>query len=148
MACCPAFLLRLMDHVALSRRMVLGPEDAEAYAFANSLRAATLEGKLAAVWTHPANELAGMVRKAPGGKITVPPQIALARALGLITGTSDFLFLWAAGACAIEFKSKTGTMTPGQRDFRDWCELMRVPFHLVRSADAGLQVLRQAGVLA
>ncbi|HWU01654.1 MAG TPA: hypothetical protein VN222_02845 [Novosphingobium sp.] len=146
---CPPFLTRLMDHRALSTpaQLRLGPEDKEAYAFANELRALTLEGRLAAVWTHPANELAGMVRKAANGKVVVPPQIAVARALGLITGTSDFLFMWHDGACAIEFKSKTGTMTSGQRDFRDWCAMARVPFHLVRSVEAGLSVLRHAGVL-
>lgn len=143
----PAFLLRLMQYRGLSRSIKIGPEDAECLAFVTELRAASLQCRLHAVWTHPANELAGMVRKGTGGKIIIPAQVALARALGLITGTSDYLFLMRTGSLAIEFKSKTGTMTEGQKDFKDWCDAMGVPHHVVRSADAGLQILRDAGSL-
>lgn len=143
----PAFLVRLMQYRGLSRSIRVGPEDAECLVFATELRAAALEGRLRAVFTHPANELAGMVRKGPGGKVVVPAQVALARALGLITGTSDYLFLMEAGSLAIEFKSKTGSMTPGQKDFRDWCLAMGVPHHTVRSAAAGLQILRDVEAL-
>jgi hypothetical protein len=140
-----AFLIRLMSHVPLSAGTRLGPEDTAAYSFAQDLRAATLEGRLRAVWTHPANELAGLP---PGTPRKFLIRAAIARALGLITGTSDFLFLWDGGALAIEFKSKDGSLTPNQRDFRDWCELVGVPFHVVRSAPAGLDLLRGAGVLS
>ncbi|WP_207094136.1 hypothetical protein [Novosphingobium sp. PY1] len=131
----------------MSRSIKIGPEDAECLAFVNELRVAAIEGRLRAVFTHPANELAGMVRKGPKGKIIIPAQVALARALGLITGTSDYLFLMAAGSLAIEFKSKTGSMTDGQKDFRDWCLAIGVPHHIVRSAEAGLQILKDAGAL-
>ncbi len=141
----PAFLLRLMSHAPLSANTRLGPEDAAAYGFAQDLRKATMEGRLRAVWTHPANELAGM---APGTPRKFLIRAAIARALGLITGTSDFLFLWQGGALAIEFKSKDGSLTPNQRDFRDWCAMVGVPFHVVRSPAAGLALLRDAGVLS
>lgn len=142
----PAYLIRLMGHASLSRGFKLGPEDREAYTFANDLRAAVLEGRLRAVWTHPANELGGMVTMVRG-KPRVPPLVALARALGLITGSSDYLFMWSGGSCAVEFKSATGRLSPAQRDFRDWCALVGVPFHLVRSAADGLAILREHGVL-
>lgn len=142
----PAFLIRLMQHASLARGFNLGPEDREAYGFANDLRTAVLEGRLKAVWMHPANELAGMVQIVRG-KPRVPPQIALARALGLIRGASDYLFLWDGGCCAMEFKSPTGRLTDAQRDFRDWCEAVGVPFHLIRSSVAGLDLLRAYGVL-
>ncbi|GGN49497.1 hypothetical protein GCM10011349_20170 [Novosphingobium indicum] len=144
----PAFLVRLMQYRGLSRSVRIGPEDSECLAFATELRAAALEGRLRAVFTHPANELAGMVRKGPGGKVIVPAQVALARALGLITGTADYLFMMCDSSLAIEFKSKNGSMTEGQKDFRDWCEAMGVPHHVVRSAEGGLQILRDAGVLS
>jgi len=142
----PAFLVRLMAHHSLSARVMLGPEDREAYSFANDLRKATLEGRLRAVWTHPANELAA-AKVGKGGKVVVPVGVAIARALGLITGTSDYLFHWHSGGCAMEFKSKTGRLTQGQKDYRDWCDLARVPFHVVRSADEGMDLLRGYGVL-
>lgn len=141
----PPFLVRLMDHRALSRSMRLGPEDSEAYAFAQELRVATLEGRLKAVWTHPANELAAATVE--GGKVRVPARVALARALGLITGSSDYLFLWDGGSAAIEFKSDQGSLTPSQRDFRDWCTAKRVHFFVVRSVKQGLDLLESLGVL-
>ena len=143
----PAFLVRLMNHHSLARSVHLGPEDREAYSFANELRVATIEGRLKAVWTHPANELGGMTQKRRDGSIYVPVQIAIARALGLITGSSDYLFLWDGGSCAIEFKSAIGRLSPSQIDYRDWCELSHVPFHIARSAAEGLTILRNHGVL-
>lgn len=142
----PAFLVRLMDYASLSRSLKIGPEDKGALAFATELRAATLEGRLSAVWTHPANELAGITRMTKNGPRAMP-QAALARALGLIRGSSDYLFLWDDGAGAIEFKSSTGSMTPSQRDFRDWCEVKGVRFATARSCAAGLETLRGWGVL-
>ena len=135
----PSHLVRLMQHVPF--RAKLGPEDAESYAFANQQREATLNGSLRAVWTHPANELA----YAKGGKQTA--QAGKARALGLITGTSDYLFLAKDGAIAIEFKSDTGRLTEGQSDFSKWCLGCGVPYFIVRSAEAGLTILANHGVL-
>ena len=141
----PGYLIRLMMHHPLSAGMRLGPEDAAAYQFAQDLRAASIERRLLAVWTHPANELCGLPRDAPG---RFKVRAAIARALGLITGTSDYLFLWAGGSAAIEFKAADGRLEAEQRDFRDWCGACGVPFHVVRSAAEGLAVLRDAGVLA
>lgn len=141
----PAFLLRLMSYRPLSRNVALGPEDLECLAFTTELRAAALEGRLRAVFTHPANELAGLPPSAPRRFLV---RAAIARALGLITGSSDYLFLWQGGSLAIEFKAGRNGLSDGQRDFRDWCAHVGVPFHLVRSAQAGLQILRDAGVLA
>lgn len=146
----PAFLHRLMAHASLSASFKLGDEDRAAYGFANSLRAAVLAGRLKAVWTHPANELGGTTNKrktADGFRAVVPPIVALAKALGLIKGASDYLFLWKGGCCAMEFKSATGGLSLHQRDFRDWCFLNDVPFHLVRSEPEGLAILREYGVL-
>ena len=141
----PGFLIRLMQHHPLSARTRLGPEDGAAYQFAQDLRAATIERRLRAVWTHPANELAGLPKDTPRRFLL---RAAIARALGLITGTSDYLFLWDAGSMVIEFKSDTGRLTAEQRDFRDWCAAAGVPFHVVRSSGEGVALLRSAGVLS
>jgi hypothetical protein len=142
----PACLVRLMQYASLSRSVRLGEEDAMAVQFANDLRKATLEYRLKAVWTHPANEIAGMVTMVRG-KPRVPVQIAIAKALGLITGSSDYLFLWNHGSCALEAKSARGSLTQGQRDFRDWCNFAGVPFHVFRTVDDGLAILQQHGIL-
>lgn len=142
----PAFIVRLMHHKGLSSSVKLGAEDAEAYRFAQDLRQAAIGGRLLAVFTHPANELAHM-GKTVKGVFRVAVQAAVARALGLITGSSDYLFLHKTGALAIEFKSKTGRLTEGQADFRDWCGALNVPFHVVRSREEAIGVLRDAGLL-
>lgn len=137
-----------MQHHSLSLALQskLGPEDREAYAFANALRVETLEGRLRAIWTHPANELAGMTT-GTGKYRRVPVAVAIARALGLIAGASDYLFLWERGSLAMEFKSAKGRLNDAQTDFRRWCEMVGVPFHIVRSVDQGLDLLETAGVL-
>ncbi|QUT04032.1 hypothetical protein KFK14_12835 [Sphingobium phenoxybenzoativorans] len=135
----PGFLVRLMTYVRLSRNVRLGPEDFMACEFANRLRVATLEGRLHAVWTHPAQELAHGHRNGVAG--------AISKALGLVTGTSDYLFLWDGGSAALEAKSQTGTLTQAQKDWREWCAHRGVPFHVFRTADEGEAILRGLGVL-
>jgi hypothetical protein len=135
----PAHIINLMYHIPFSGK--LGPEDAEAYVFANELRKAAMLGKLKAVFTHPANELA----YAPSPALRV--QAGKARALGLITGTPDYLFCWSKGCLGMEFKSKTGTLTEGQKDFMRWCADAGVPYVVVRSSDAALAILVEYGVL-
>lgn len=141
----PAFLVRLMAYTRLSGGIRLSEEDRIAISFANALRAATLEGRLMAVWTHPANELAGVGRRVRG--VFQPTiQSAIARACGLITGTPDYLFLCDGGSLAIEIKTSIGSLSPAQRDFRDWCARMGVPHHVCRSVEESLDVLRKAGI--
>lgn len=143
----PAFLLRLMSHKNLSAGFRLGPEDREAYSFANDLRAATREGRLGAVWLHPANELAGQTIVRAGRHIA-SPRAALARALGLIAGASDYLFLWQSGSAVIEFKARDGRLSQSQRDFAAWCAEHHVPFHIARTSAEGQGILRELGILA
>ena len=92
---------------------------------------------MSAVWAHPANELC-----------KPDAATAVARALGLITGTGDYLFLWRDGSGVIEAKSATGSLTPAQRDFRDWCADRGVRWAKIRTADQGEVTLREWGVLA
>src|SRR3546814_923482 len=57
----PSFLsaiVRLMAY-AHPRNLKIKAEERLAIDFANALRAATIEGRLRSVWTHPANEIAG-----------------------------------------------------------------------------------------
>lgn len=135
----PAFLIRLMQYTSLSRRLRLGPEDFMAVQFANALRVHVLEGRLRAIWTHVPNELAGAARATPAA--------AIARAAGLITGASDYLFLWDGGSGVLEAKSKTGSLSPSQKDWRDWCAANNVRHAVFRSVEEGEAQLRAWGVL-
>jgi hypothetical protein len=136
----PAFLVRLMQHAGLSvqasRR--LGPEDAEACQFAADLRKATLEGRLRAVWFHPANELVGTC-----GKV----HAAIARALGLHCGVSDYFFLRGDRALVIEFKSAKGALSKDQEAFERWCFQHEIPFIVCRSRDEAMETLGNFGFM-
>lgn len=132
-------VLRLMIRPSLSK-VRLGPEDVIAIDFANRLREWTLTDKLIAVWTHIPNEVAGGTKNAG-------LRYAIAKALGMISGAADYVFLWDRGSAAIEMKAPRGTQNQNQSDFQKWCELMGVPYYLARSADEGEGILRNLGVL-
>lgn len=135
----PVWLARLMAYNGLSPRLRIKPEEDLTIRYANALRFAALEGRLSAVFTHPANELAG--------HSTSTARSAIARAMGLISGTTDFLFL-ADGRClAQEAKIGRNDLTPKQRDFQRWCEASNVPFRTFRSVEEGLDQLRELGLL-
>jgi len=82
-----------------------------------------------------------------GGLLPLDP-VRLARIAGLITGASDYLFLWDGGSGVLEAKSKTGSLTPSQKDWRDWCVANGVRHAVFRSVDEGEAQLRSWGVLA
>lgn len=134
-----AFLARLMHYKPLGWGMTLQPEDRMCVTFANALRAATLEGRLRAVWLHPAQELCF------GHKTGV--RAAVSRAMGMHVGVSDYLFLWEGGSAALEAKHGRGRLTDKQSDFAAWCAREGVPHDVFRSAQEGLDKLKTLGVL-
>lgn len=137
----PGFLLRLMIP-SKTTNLQYGPEDQIAHEFATRLRTWALQGQLYAVWFHVPNEIAGQQ-----GSRRAAIRYALAKAIGLIPGTADFIFLCAAGSFALECKAGRNTLSANQKDFRDWCELVGVPFAVFRSADEGEAQLRAWGIL-
>lgn len=106
--------------------------------FASDLRVATMEGRLSAVWFHPANELAGVASKVSA---------AIARALGLHPGVADYIFIWEGGCAALEAKAPKGRQSPNQKLFQAWCAANGVPYHIFRTREEGLYLLRGFGVL-
>jgi len=120
-------------------RVKIGPEDALCIEFANVLREMTLTGQLRAVWSHPANELCH------GHKTGV--KAALARAIGMHVGTPDYLFLGPDNSLALEGKSERGSLSPGQRDFEQWCLQIGVPYRIFRTVEEGLDALRAQGMV-
>jgi hypothetical protein len=139
----PSFLSAIMRLMAYShpRNLRIKAEERLAIDFANSLRAATIEGKLRCVWTHPANEIAGRQNRLAQIRYTI------AKAMGLIDGTSDYLFLWHTGSGALEAKIGKNSQQPNQIDFEIWCKEMGVPYRTFTTVDDGLSILAEWGVL-
>lgn len=107
--------------------------------FASNLRVLTCEGRLAAVWFHPANELCF------GHKTGI--RAAISRAMGMHVGISDYIFLTGTGSYALEAKHGRGSLTANQTDFRAWCQAQGVAFTVFRTVDEGLDALRGWGLL-
>lgn len=132
-------LIRLMDYRTF--RGGAGPEDRLSIDVAIMLRVATLEGRLAAVWTHIPHEVAGR------GKFAII-YMAKARAMGLIKGSCDFVFVGRDGGGYIELKTATGSLTPEQRDFREWCQMAWVNHAVCRSVAEVEEKLSEWGLLS
>lgn len=133
------WLVRLMTRAAYTGQRT-GPEDREAIALANRLRAWTLDGRLRAVWWHTASEVGG------GGR-NAGLRYALAKAMGLIPGAPDYVFLTDGGAWVIELKAAKGRQSDTQRDFQSWCGLNGVPYAICKGADAAEAQLRAWGLI-
>jgi hypothetical protein len=134
-------ILRLMTGRELSARIRLKPEEILARAFANALRQATIQGRLRCVWTHPANEVAGQQT----GLAQI--RYAIAKAMGLIDGTADYLFLWADGSGALEAKVGDNGQQANQVDFEAWCVANGVRYATFTTVEEGLAILVEWGVL-
>src|SRR3546814_6256046 len=59
----------------------------------------------------------------------------IAKAMGLIDGTADYLFLWATGSGALEAKVGKNGQQPNQIDFEVWCTEMGVPYRTFTSVE-------------
>lgn len=123
------------------RNLKLAPEEQLAVAFATELRRATSEGRLRAVWTHPANEIAG--RRSGLSQI----RYAIAKAMGLIYGTPDYLFLASHRSVALEAKVPGNGQQDNQKDFEFWCRCVGVEYRLFTSVEQGLDILKELGLL-
>ncbi len=148
------WLLRLMTRVRLSAavQVKLGPEDRLAIEVADACRAWTLEGRLRAVWFHVPNEGGGANRR----KAQI--ELSVKTALGLIPGTADLVFIGAGQSnrledetvnrvLLIELKSKTGTMSANQKDFRDWAESCGIEYRIAKTFEQAETALLDAGLL-
>src|SRR3546814_7825620 len=69
----------------------------------------------------------------------------IAKAMGLIDGTADYLFLWATGSGALEAKVGKNGQQPNQIDFEVWCTEMGVPYRTFTSVEEGLLILTEWG---
>lgn len=133
-----AAMIQLMSFKNFKGRT--GPEDKLAIEVATYLRAATLRGMLKATWTHIPHEVGG------GGKMAAI-RMALAKAMGLIKGSADYVFVGPAGSGWIELKVKGNSQSPEQRDFQLWCEATGTRYAVCRSLEEVIENLFSWGIL-
>ena len=134
-----AVIMRLMDCRPFKGRAHW--EDRIAMEVASMLRAATLERRMIGTWTHVANELGG------GNAKTSQIRYALAKAMGLIKGAPDYVFVWDGGGGWIELKAGPAGRTPIQRDFGKWCEATGSRYAVCTTCDEVEDILISWGVL-
>lgn len=82
----PSWLEAIMLRGPCAARKI-GDEDGDCIMFADTLRQAALTGKLRATFTHIPHEVGGGAKNAG-------LRYSLAKAMGLVSGSGDFVFLW------------------------------------------------------
>jgi hypothetical protein len=127
----PPYLARLLVRKALhpTSERRLKPEQRLSVAVANMIRAELLTGKLVCRCTHIKNE-----HEASGR--TAALQVEIAKAMGTIPGAPDWTF-GSGGFCGdIELKVESnGRLSDRQKDFREWCADVSVPYVVCKSVD-------------
>ena len=150
-----ALLLRLMWRPRLSPHVKLGPEDRLGIEIADQCRLWAMEGRLSAVFFHVPNEGGGANRR----KAEI--ELAVKRALGMIPGTPDLVFIGAGSmvhdghgqanvysrVLFMELKSQKGVQTANQKDFEEWSRSLAIPYHIVRSLEQAEALLIDHGLL-
>lgn len=127
----PVRLAAFLAPLAFGRGFrITKPEDVFGYAVANMLRAEAIEGRLKAVFFHVANEVGGKA-----GSKGASLRYVMARALGLLPGTFDLIFLTGRRAVVIELKAGKNRLSDTQKLFAEWCGVHGVPTHVVTAKD-------------
>lgn len=124
-----------------------GPEDDLALVVGSALRGWVLEGKLHATFTCVPHEVGAVSRNSPAFR-TAQARYAKNIAAGLIAGSGDYVFVGEGAAGWIELKSSTGSLSPDQRDFREWCGFVGAHYAVCRTLDEVQATLRGWGMLA
>jgi len=137
-------LLSLMDYQHY--RGTTGEEDRLAIAVATMLRVASIEGRLKATWTCIPHEVGAVPQKSAEFRKR-QTRYAKAKAMGLITGSTDYVFVWAGGGGWIELKSQHGALSPPQRRFREWCMATGSNWAVCRTVEEVVDILISWGAL-
>lgn len=113
----------------------LKPEQTMCVEFANTMRQMTLEGKLPFIWYHIPNEFLPSLRRNYSFELKQ-------KHMGKISGVPDYCFLGKEKSFFIEFKAHKGNQTPSQKSFENWCLMIGVSYHLCRSYQEGMEVVK------
>jgi hypothetical protein len=127
----------LMAHPGLSPSFRLFPEQRLSIDLAEAMRRHTLSGGYKGIWFCVQNE-------AKRHRITALIQ----KAMGLIPGVSDFVFIWESGALLAELKAGANDQTENQQYFQLWCSHCRLPYGVFRDVETVEARLRTLGALA
>lgn len=110
------------------------PEERICIEFADTMRRYVLTGLYSGLWMHLANE----------GK-RHPVTAIVMKAMGMLTGAPDYVFMWEGGNAVIEFKVGKTKQTPFQEFFQIWADDSKVTYALCRTADQAVDLLRELG---
>lgn len=127
------FLHALMMRDKIPMRVTLKPEEKLSVEIADFNRAATLDGRLKALWFHIPNE----------GK-RHPLVGLIMRAMGMLSGVADFCIF---GHGFIEIKCGKNTLSPAQENFKKWCESLGIKWAEARSMEEYQGILKEWGAL-
>lgn len=119
-----------------ARLVVLKPEEALCVEIADKLRTLTQNGALCCVWFHVPNE--GKRSKLIG---------IIMKAMGMLSGVSDFAFMGAWGNGVIEIKVPGNPLTKNQKYFFYWCGLWQVKKKTCHSWEEVEATLKEWGAL-
>ena len=104
--------------------------------FASLCRKYTISGELKAFWCSIPNE-------SPRG----PRQRSILKALGLLSGAPDYVFIGPKTSLLLEFKSPIGRQSPRQKLVERHCKNIGVMYRIARSCDEGVQILLDSKIL-
>jgi hypothetical protein len=127
----------LMAHPGLLPHFKLHPEQRLSIALAEAMRAHTLSGAYRGVWFCVQNE---------GRRHRITALIQ--KAMGLIPGVSDFVFVWTGGALLAELKVGSNGQTDNQEHFQMWCGHCGLAYGVFRDVAAVEARLRDLGGLS
>lgn len=100
----------------------------------------SIDGKLQALWFHPANEAIKSKEHGIGFNIVL-------KMMGKLPGVPDLIFGFKGGMGCIELKHDKGKLSDNQTMFSKWCAEFDIPFVIARSWEEVEQALKSWGVL-
>ena len=126
----------LMHRGKLNWNWALEPEQRLSIEFADIMRGLTLKGVYRGVWGHVPNE---------GKRHQIVA--AIMKAMGMISGTPDYFFIWPGGAGVIELKFGDNKLTDNQWHYQLWCEAEGLNHAVCWSSQEAISKLTEWGAI-
>ena len=104
--------------------------------FANKCRAFSRSGELKALWFTVPNEARRSIW-----------QRTILRAMGLLPGAPDYVFIGRESSVCLEFKTPKGVVSPAQKNVSKYCNTLDIPYFVVRNVNDALDILESFGLL-